>query len=175
VKNYIKLKSLGSICFNVLLLTAMSIQSIFADSTQFKDVKTTWTPSIKTGQVILEVTNNSEAPIHISPYLNMVYELSEKDDLASFLTAVQPKTISAAVIIMEPHSKDLVQVSSERGQLPKPVEVGAGETKKIEFAADQNLITLTNAKNPTAVRLCLFLEGKPISITKITISNGDWK
>jgi hypothetical protein len=170
----ITLKSWGGVgC--IILLASLPIKSMSADFSRSRDVKVTWMPDIQTGHIILEITNKGEASVFISPYLNMIYRLSEKDDLSSLLTVSEPKTIAASVVIMEPHPKDLVQIPSERGQLPKPIEVGVGETKRIQFLADENLITLTKAKHSTTAGLYLFLDGKPISITPVMISDGSWK
>jgi len=173
----ITLKNWGRVGCILLLLASFPIKSISADVSPSRDVKVTWTSDIQKGHIILEITNKGEASIFISPYLNMIYRVSEKDDLASLLTVNEPKTIAASVVIMEPHPnpKDLVLFSSERGQLPKPVEVGVGETKTIQFLADVNLITITKAKVLTTAGLYLFLDGKPISMTPVTISDGSWK
>jgi hypothetical protein len=161
-------------CF--LLLASLCIQNIFADSTPPTNVKTVWLPDdTPNGRIILEISNNGEAPISILPYLNMIYRLSEKEDLAPLLTVSEPKTISASVVILEPHPKDMVTIPDQTGQLPKTVEVGVGETKRISFFADKNFITLTKSTHSTPAGFYLFLDGKPISITSAMISNGSWK
>ena len=133
------------------------------------DIQLTWTPNTQEGYINLKLTNKGSVPVNVSPYLNVLYGISEKEDPAALLIDSEAKTITAAVLILGPHPPNLSPVY-RRGPAARPIEVGAGETKTIKFLADQNLIAI--AKGSATIKFYLFLDHKAINMAPMTILKG---